>query len=172
MTSQKQLECGPTPNLTVACMQQFWPRLRRIGWPRKPTPTIKHQVSNCHTAEVISIRTFICPIPRGQPISAVGGELYHVWCGRCSLATDWPHCLRSPDFLCIMECWGSKCRLWVHNWQVFLPLKFCRGTYEFPIGNNRFQNIPHRVAKFCKNRFRDVKKSLSGKKIKNNTSKI
>jgi len=162
------LECGPTPNLTVACMLQFRPRLRRIGWPWKPTPTIKHQVGNCHTAEVISIRTFICPSLREQLISAVGGEPHHVWCGRCGLATDWPHCLRSPDFLCIMECWGSKCWLWVHNWQklFFCPSNFVGGTYESPIGNNQFQNIPHRVAKFCKNWFRDVEKSVSGKRSK------
>jgi len=48
---------------------------------------------------------------------------------------------------------------------VFTPEIF-RGTYETAIGHNQFQNIPRRVAEFREDRFRDVEKSVDGKKIK------
>jgi len=44
----------------------------------------------------------------------------------------------------------------------FAPQTFT-GMYEHPIGQNQFQNIPRRVAKFSKNWSRDVKKSVGGK---------
>ena len=48
---------------------------------------------------------------------------------------------------------GSENR---HNWG-FSTLHFVRGTYEHPIGDTLFQDIPRRVAKFRENRPREVK---------------
>ena len=47
---------------------------------------------------------------------------------------------------------------------VFAP-QILGGTYEHPAyGRNQFQNIPRRVAKFREVWFRDVEKSMTGKK--------
>jgi len=47
---------------------------------------------------------------------------------------------------------------------IFRPSHFQWAMYENPMGHNQFQNILRRVAKFHKNRLRDVENFVAGKK--------
>ena len=55
----------------------------------------------------------------------------------------------------------------------FFVTQICQGAHmNTPIGDKLFQDIPRCVAKFCKNRPRDVEKSDGEFFFKNNTTKI
>jgi len=71
-----------------------------------------------------------------------GGEPLHVWYGRPHLSTDWPYCFRYPDFPCIREWQGSKCRFWVRksaNIGFFRPSKFLGARMNTSIRGRLFQ---------------------------------
>jgi len=129
---KKRLECRPMPNLTISHMQQFQSRqcLHWISWPGKPTPRIKHQVTSCHRAEVLSIWRFTCPTlcPNRTTDLRCGSRTHHVWYEHHSLATDWHYYCRFPNFPCSREWWAQRVDFGSSNWRKlgFSPLKFFR----------------------------------------------
>ena len=156
-------------------VEQFRPRQclqTSDSLPRKTHHKSKHRVASCHTAEVISIPTFTCAIlcPKGTT------DLSHGWWDPqpCLVWTSQPRhrlaiLFEISQFLSQYGMVGLKVSTFGaqtgKNWS-FSPLKLLGGTNEHPTGPNQFQNIAHHVAKFRENRFRDIKKSVDGKKDK------